>query len=85
MSLPVLYLSFWAIAPPLLACLWYVLASGWSIIVYGGDVPASSTHRRRVVFKFVIVGIYVIGLIVGLVRGGTFLAAALPCFAGVGR
>lgn len=63
------YLLLWAIAPPILACVWYALATGWLAVVHVGRIPESWCRRKRSGFKYMLFGLYAVFFVVGLAKG----------------
>jgi hypothetical protein len=51
------------IAPPVLACLWWLGSRGWAWTVQGGQVSDQTRDRQKIGFVVVLVGLY--GLMFG--------------------
>ena len=46
------------IAPPVLACLWWLASRGWASTVQGGQVSGRTRNRQKIGFVLVLVGLY---------------------------
>lgn len=62
------YLIGLLVLPLLGACLWSVLARGWALVVYNGDVPERWIRRRRAGSKIMAIVLYLAGIIIGIAQ-----------------
>lgn len=61
------YLLGVLLVPPLMAFIWYLLASVWTAFVYGGRIPPGNVHLRRRIFRYIMAGMYVLAIVEGFI------------------
>lgn len=55
------------LVPPVGACVWRLMARGWAMTVQGGRASERVKRWERIEFRWLIVGLYAIGIVIVIV------------------